>query len=334
MRNPLALLPPVQWSALRHADAFWPNLLLLFYILMSLVVSVLLMATTGWAGWCLGVFMMGHSLIVSAYLIHDLTHQTLFRHPGHNARLGRCLAFLTGACYGEYNELRRKHMRHHVERTDVVAVDYRAWLERHPLVRRIVESLEWCYIPAVDLIMHGLVMVAPFVFSDYRHLRVYTGTMLILRLSIFALLIVYQPAVAAGYAGAQLLMIHVLRLMDMHQHTYDVVYGSVEGHERPDAEYERQHTFSNPLGESVLANLLVLNFGYHNAHHERPTAPWYRLPALHRELAGPQEQTFALADVLRNLHRYRVARVMGGPDKTDGRPGFGGLYGVSFLTTL
>jgi omega-6 fatty acid desaturase (delta-12 desaturase) len=35
-----------------------------------------------------------------------------------------------------------------------------------------------------------------------------------------------------------------------------------------------------------LPNWLVLNFGYHNAHHAKPTAPWYRLPALHRELFG------------------------------------------------
>ena len=335
MKNPLALLPSLSLPELRYADGFWPTTLLLSYISVAVVAGGFLSAQGVLPLWLLGIFFLGHGLIVSAYLIHDLTHQAVFRKPEHNARLGRFLAFVTGACYGSYNDIRLKHMRHHVERTDVVAIDYRAWLARHPLARRIVEALEWAYIPAVDLVMHGLVIAAPFLFEEYRSLRRYTAAMILLRGSAFLLLLILEPAVAFGYVCAYLLMIHVLRLMDMHQHTYDVVYGDTEGHDRPDREFERQNTFSNPLGESRFLNLLVLNFGYHNAHHERPTAPWYRLPELHRELYGSlQNQTFPLRGVLRNLHQYRVARVMGAPDTLAGQPGFGGLYGVSFLTTL
>ena len=335
MKNPLQLLPSLRRPALRYADGVWPTLLLLMYILSSLIFSVWLSASGSLLLWIAGVLLLGHGLTVSAYLIHDLTHQAVFRDPADNARLGRLLAFITGACYGRYNDIRLKHMRHHVERTDVVAVDYRDYLQRHPVLRRLTEALEWAYIPAVDLLMHALVMLAPYLFDEYRDLRRYTTGMMVLRITLFAVIAFTLPAVALAYVCAYLLMIHVLRLMDMHQHTYEVVFGSTDGHDRPDAEYERQNTFSNPLGNSVLLNLLVLNFGYHNAHHERPTAPWYRLPALHRELYGDQDDhTFAIGDVLANVHRYRVARVMGHEEGVAGRPGFTGLYGVSFLTTL
>ena len=37
---------------------------------------------------------------------------------------------------------------------------------------------------------------------------------------------------------------------------------------------EQEHTFSNPLSfKYELPNWLVLNFGWHNAHHLRPTVP-------------------------------------------------------------
>jgi fatty acid desaturase len=53
---------------------------------------------------------------------------------------------------------------------------------------------------------------------------------------------------------------------------------------RGDRVYEQAHTFSNPLSlRHPWVNLFVLNFGYHNAHHAKPTTPWFRLPALHRE---------------------------------------------------
>lgn len=325
----------MQWAGFRHADAFWPSVALLSYIALGYLMGLLLLIQSHPLLWLAGIALTGHVLIVSAYLIHDLTHHTLFRTPAWNNRLGMVLGFITGACYGSYQDLRRKHMRHHVQRADVVAVDYKAWLEKHPALRRVVEALEWCYIPAVDLMMHALVMVAPFVYPQYRGLRRNAVTMFIVRSLLFTGLFLLSPWALVGYAASYMLMIHVLRLMDMHQHTYDVVYGSLEGHARPDAEYERQNTYSNPLGSSPLLNLLVLNFGYHNAHHEQPTAPWYRLPAIHRELYGEQsDHQFDARAVLNNLHKYRVQRVMSDAPLPGEQPGFTGLYGVSFLTTL
>jgi fatty acid desaturase len=83
-----------------------------------------------------------------------------------------------------------------------------------------------------------------------------------------------------------------------------------------------------------------LNFGYHNAHHHRPSVPWYRLPKLHRELHDEHPHAvLPLAALLRTWHRNRVRRVLsndyGAP--SPGRPGadaFVGAHGVSFLTVI
>lgn len=324
-----------QALALRHKDAFVPSSIALAYTLLGYVSGLLLLTQTGIVLWVSGMFLLAHAQIIAAYLIHDLTHNALFTRPQTNERLGVLLAWLTGACYSNYRELRQSHMRHHVQRMDVVAVDYKAWLKKHPVWRRTVEVLEWCYVPAVDLMMHGLVIIAPFIYPHHAYRRGYVLKTLLVRTFLFAILFSISPLALLGYALAYVLMIHVLRFMDMHQHTYDVAYGSVDGHVRPDAEFERQNTYSNPLGKSSLLNLLVLNFGYHNAHHEQPTVPWYRLPALHQRLYGENSaQQLSARELLRNMHKYRVSRVMSEATIDGEAPGFSGLYGVSFLTVL
>ena len=57
-------------------------------------------------------------------------------------------------------------------------------------------------------------------------------------------------------------------------------------------------------------NLLVLNFGYHNAHHADMNLPFYRLPEKHRELTGDDpDDVIPLLSQLRVYHRNRVRRV-------------------------
>ncbi len=113
---------------------------------------------------------------------------------------------------------------------------------------------------------------------------------------------------------------------------------------------EQQHTFSNPISfQYDLPNWLVLNFGFHNAHHLRPTVPWYRLPAYYREhVSDDPASVIPFRQQLKMYARHRVCRVdhQGGPydDVQDvarddylaaGRRGE--LYGgnaVSFLTSF
>ncbi len=110
-----------------------------------------------------------------------------------------------------------------------------------------------------------------------------------------------------------------------------------------DRRYEQASTFTNVVGtDSTVLNLLWLNFGYHNAHHERPTVAWHRLPAYHRELYGEHcAQVVTVRELLGSFHRNRVRRVLapdygrvlpyGAPHRADG---FLGAVGMSFLTAV
>ncbi|MHB9051662.1 MAG: fatty acid desaturase, partial [Thiomonas delicata] len=117
--------------------------------------------------------------------------------------------------------------------------------------------------------------------------------------------------------------------------------GSIPNEKVRDHDYEQHNTYSNldSLGHPWL-NLLLLKFSYHNAHHEKPTVPWYRLPTLHRELyADDGTQVLPMAGLLRGFHRHRVQRVLSddygvvttGADKAQD---FYGAVGVSFLTAV
>jgi len=60
-----------------------------------------------------------------------------------------------------------------------------------------------------------------------------------------------------------------------------------------------------------LLNLLLLNFSYHNAHHERPIEPWYRLPQLHEKLfADAYPQVLPMRSLFAAHHRHRVKRIL------------------------
>jgi fatty acid desaturase len=325
----------------RQADALLPNAAAFAYVLAGYGLGLAaLLAESAWLN-AVGVLLLAHALVIAAYLIHECAHNTLFTDPHHNARLGSALMWLTGACYGRYEDLRHKHFRHHVDRADVVAFDFRPLLPRYRWLLWLMQRLEWCYIPAVDLMMHSLVIVLPFRLAGRRDRRVRVLTVLAIRVALFALLAWVSLKALLLYALAYLLFLHVMRFMDVHQHTYEVW----ETLERPrgaqddrfDRDYEHHNTYSNLISwRHPWLNLLVLNFGYHNAHHVRPTTPWYRLPRLHAELFGDDRaQLLPFARLLRSYHRYRVARVLNGDppgmDVGDGRD-FVGVVGVSFLT--
>jgi fatty acid desaturase len=232
-------------------------------------------------------------------------------------------------------------MRHHTDRADVVAFDFRAILLRHPLRLKTLQALEWAWIPAVDLYMHGLVLTLPFLQADRRALRARVLTVLLVRVGLFALLALVSLKALLLYALAYLLFLHLPRFMDVHQHTYELTE-SLAAVRAPlpdgrDRAYEERNTFSNPVSlRHPWLNLLWLNFGYHNAHHVHPTTPWYALPALHRELYGDScAQALPFAALVRAYARHRVARVLNAdpPDmRVDVPQDFVGVVGVSFLT--
>jgi fatty acid desaturase len=324
----------------RRAGGALPNAVVIAYTVLGWALGIWLL-TRPEALWnALGVLLTAHTLIYSAYLIHDCAHHAIFRSATANDRLGAGMSWINGACLANYAGLKRKHLRHHADRLDIVTFDYRAVLAAAPgWARRLVLLLEWAYIPAVEFVMRGLVIAAP----DVRWRVVVFGS---IRVAAFTALAFVSLKALLLYALAYVLFLNVLRFMDAFQHTYDVFVtrslAAAPADARRDLAYEYANTYSNLIAERhAWLNLLVLNFSYHNAHHVRPGEPWYRLPALHRSLYGEQRdrQVIPCAELLASFHRNRVTRVLAadyGSVATTGdrAAGFLGAVGVSFLTAV
>jgi fatty acid desaturase len=268
----------------------------------------------------LAVFLLAHGMVIAAYLIHECGHNTIFKRNEHNARLGRFLNWITGSCYGTFEDIRYKHFRHHMDNDDAVWWEYEPFFERHPLVYKLTKLLEWFYIPAHELIMHFITVFTSFIIPQRRDQRLRNVIVIVLRGSVFIALAWFYPKAALGYVVAYLILLHVLRLMDSTHHDYGPNPSLFE--ENPPSRFggrgtEQEHTFSCPLSlRFIPLNWLVLNFGFHNAHHSRPTVPWYRLPEHDRKTFGEPAQRFIpFSAQMKMYHRYRVYRVMheGGP---------------------
>jgi fatty acid desaturase len=329
-------------QVMRYNDGFWPNLWALLYVLCSYFAGWALFFKGSVLLYPLGILLLAHGMVIAAYMIHECAHNTIFTNNKLNARLGRILMWFTGSCYGTYEEIRHKHFRHHVDRADVVSFDYRSRIAHFPRLVKVMRALEWMYIPAVEIMMHLLLLILPFTMQNRRHKRKLVITVLVIRGGIFAAVFYVEPAAILLYAIAYMLFLTVMRFMDVHQHTYEIfeTLDQPRGAEakRFNHDYEQRNTFSNMISlQRPWLNLLVLNFGYHNAHHEKPTAPWYRLPGLHQQLFGDDKtQVFPFINLLKSYHQYRVPRMLNADegdmeDLENGRH-FIGVDGVSFLT--
>ncbi len=323
----------------------WPHALALAYTLVGWATGVWLLTRAQPLLNVVGVLLTAHTLVYSGYLIHECVHHCVFATPAANDRLGILMSWLNGACLADYARLKKKHLRHHSDRLDVVTFDYRATLRATaPWVRNFVLGLERAYIPAVELMVRGMIVGAPFYYGTVRE-RVRVVLLLGLRVGLFIWLALLSVKAALLYALAYLIFLTVLRFMDAFQHTYEVFpshsLAPAPADARRNHRYEYENTYSNLLAERwQWLNLLVLNFAYHNAHHERTGEPWYGLPALHRALyAGNDPQVLRFGGLLASYHRHRVTRVLAddyGSVAASGsrESGFIGAVGVSFLTAV
>lgn len=330
----------------RYEDGIIPNTLLLGYIFISYLVGILLIVNPSFVFNLIGLLLLIISLVLSAYVIHEAAHGTIFYSVGANHRCAMVMGWLNGSCFASFADLRRKHMRHHRDRADVITFDYKAFLRAGPSwLRNLVLFLEWAYIPAVEFIMRGYVMILPFIDSTRVADRKRIISVLVLRLLFFTGLAWVSLKALVLYIVAYLIFITVLRFADSYQHTYDAIAilaeGCVPGNKLRDRAYEQNNTYSNLVSVRYpFLNLLLLNFSYHNAHHEKPGVPWYRLPSLHLELYGDvSENIIPMSRLLSGFHKYRVKRILSddygkvtsGLQKADG---FYGAVGVSFLTAI
>lgn len=333
-------------SIWRDEDCAIANGLAFGYVLAGQSLGITLMAWGHAPGWVAGVLLTGHSLVVAGYLIHELAHMGVFRHRKPSIAVGEILSWICGAAYAPFERIQRMHLRHHRDRADVSLFDPRPFIARSSdWFRKLVYALEWCYIPAVELIMHYQVVVRPFInrkFATDRGRVIFVG---ISRLWFFAFLFWLSPWVLLGYACAYMIFLTALFVADAYAHTYE--YYPVEAVNQPvpgdgrDGAYDRAHTYSNLISERwPWLNLLNLNFGYHSAHHDQPSTPWYRLPKLHSEnYAGEAPQVMPYRELWRSFRINRLKRIEAddagsvgsGPGRVDD---FLGVHGVSFLSIV
>ena len=331
--------------SLRRMLNAWPNWLAVAYTLLGWPAGIWLLTRNEIPLNAIGVLLTAHALVVSGYLIHECAHHAIFATPKRNDALGILMSWINGACLADYGRLKKKHLRHHSDRLDVVTFDYRTALNNMPRwLRTVFLALEWAYVPTVEIIMRGMIIATPF----SRGTAAARARMLLLlgvRLAFFAALAFVSLRAVLLYALAYLMFVSVLRFMDAFQHTYDVfATDSLQAapvDPKRDLRYEYENTYSNLIGERYWwLNLLVLNFAYHNAHHVRPSLPWYKLRALHRSLYGEKDrQVIPCRELIGSYHRHRVARVLAqdyGSVASGGNraEGFLGAVGVSFLTAV
>jgi len=329
-------------AVFRYQDGLWPNLLVFSYLALSYCLGLALLLSGSIMPIVIGIFLFAHSMVIAAYLIHECAHNSLFKKNKYHRWLAEVLLWICGSSYSHYEDIRHKHMRHHTDRADVVSFDYRPQVADHPFLLKLISLLEWFYIPAMEIIMHALVIILPFIKKNRRHRRSRVVIVLLLRVLFFYQLASVSVLILLFYPISYMLFLTVMRFMDVHQHTYELfeTLDRKRGEEAKkfDGDFEQKNTYSNLLSiRYPWLNLLVLNFTYHNAHHQQPIRPWYRLPALHKQLyADDQQQVLDFWSLIKSYHRYRVQRIINEDAinltvKKD-QQNFIGVDGVSFLT--
>jgi fatty acid desaturase len=331
---------------MREPEGLLPNSLAIAYAITAQIAGLFLITRNSVPAIAPGILLTAHSMVIASYLIHECAHMTLFRAQALNRRVGELMAWLSGVSYASFERIRHFHIRHHRDRADVARFDYKAFLlARSPLSRRVVYALEWAYIPAIELIMHAQVIAQPFTEARLRPERRRVLLTLVSRAALFSLLFAVHPLSLLWFALAYLLFVSVMSFFDAFHHTFEQYYIDDENAPLPmqgkDRVYEQANTYSNLLSVShPWLNWLTLNFNYHNAHHERASTPWYRLPALHRELYGDEnKQLITFCELLHTFHHNRLCRILDdgygdigeGVDRADR---FVGAHGVSLLTVV
>ncbi len=323
---------------LHQRKLLW-NAIAILYTLGGYVGGIsLLLLPNGWWN-ATGVVLLTHSLILSAYLAHEFMHSTIFERRSWNATFGNLMLWLNGGCYARFDDLARMHIAHHVNRVDFCRFDLATFLKELPApVRSLLLGLEWLYFPSLAFLLRLRTMTAPFWDAERQDERWRATVLLLMRGSLFTLLGLVSPKALLLYLLSYIGMITVLRFVDAFQHTYEVFPVGTALPKR-DRAHEQGNTFSNLVSQRYWwLNLLLLNFGYHNAHHELMKCPWHSLHELDQEIfTGDEVQYITLPELLGNYHRHRISRLYSGQGCAVDEQGnrsletFYGAIEVSFL---
>lgn len=322
-----------------HRDQPLHNTIAILYTLATYLGGIaLILQTSLWLN-TIGVIALTHGLVLSAYLAHEFMHGTIFAAMKWNAAFGTLMLWLNGACYSRFQDLAKMHIAHHVDRVDFCRFHLGQFLNALPgFVRNSLLVLEWLYFPALAFVTRFRSITAPFWIEDRKAERWRVITIAAVRGSLFVLLGMVSMKALLLYFVAYISMIQILRFVDCFQHTYEV-FAIGSALPKRDRAHEQANTFSNLISlKHRWLNMLLLNFGYHNAHHELMKCPWHTLPDLDRAcFAGTEAHYVTLPQLVWNYHRFRVSRIFSGQGSAIDAAGnlnlenfYGGIE-VSFL---
>lgn len=335
---------PTAATLYREREGILPNTLVLAATVLGWTSSFALMGSNVVVLNVLGVVLCVQAMTWAAYLIHEAAHQSVFATTAANRIVGECMNFIAGGSYASFERIKHMHIRHHRDRADLACFDRKDLLRRRPSLRRALERAEWAYVPATEILSHLQVVWRPFFVASQRPYLARSAAMLVIRGTLLAALGTWSLRALLLYGVAYLLLLHVLGFFDAFHHTFDQYFVAASepvSRQGRDHAYEQANTYSNVMSRRwPWLDWMVLNFGYHNAHHERVAVPWYRLPRLHRELFGDAHRcVIPLSQLFITWHRNRVRRVDSddyGVPAAEGRRAdhFVGAHGVSFLTVV
>ncbi|MEG3437143.1 fatty acid desaturase [Pannus brasiliensis CCIBt3594] len=338
------LQPLIQKYAHQRLDRW--NILGILYIVFTYLSGILLFFSSDLLVNFFGVILLTHSLILSAYMTHEFIHNTVFKNKTANQIFSNLMLWINGSCYFGFSELQKLHIAHHRDKVDISPFNSAEFLDRTPF-KPVILALEWFHFPSIALWLRGRQIFLPFFREDLQQARVSVFTFLAIRVTLFSILAYFSIKALFLYFISFIGMVIVLQFMDAFQHTYEVI--STEQSPETiativrsrDSIYEQENTFSTLLSRRFwLLNLLLLNFGYHNAHHAIMNCPWYNLRRLDEELY-PRESAyhFTFFPLLKNYHRFRIRRLFEGQGKAiesdrQTLEQFYGAIGVSFLVPV
>ena len=327
----------------RHHRNIWLNTIVLGYIIGGYLLSLFLITANIWWSNLLGVVLLAHTLTWSAFFAHEFFHNNIFSNSLLNIVFGEITLFLTGSCYQRFKDLARHHIAHHVRRADFSPFhpfsmsDFLRSLPKP--VQKLIVSLEWLCIPALNLLFRWMIALAPFLSKNRRDERGRNAGLLILRGSLFLLWAIYSPKAVILYFLSYVVFLNVIQFSECFQHTYSAFH--IESKvPKYSQEYDENHTYSLGLPKywSWLSLPIFLNNNYHNAHHRLMSCPWYLLPRLNDELYPKQySQWIAVPKLLKNYFHYRVYRLFHGQGNVEKTAQgleidqFSGASGMSFM---
>lgn len=316
------------------------NSIAVVYTFVAYFNSIYLLTLESLAINIVGILLLSHSLVYSAYLCHECMHGTIFKGRRGNTVFGTAMLWLNGGCYYGFKPLMLQHIAHHVDRVDVFTFDIpNAIKEQKPLILRGILVLEWLYFPIVAFLVRWRWVVNSWLNANSYKDRARLSFIFITRTFLWIGIGWLSWKALLFYFISYINMIHVLRFFDAFQHTYEA-FPPGEKLPRRDAEHEQKNTFSNLVSTRYpLLNVLFLNFGYHNAHHAVMKCPWHILPDLDRDLTSTRKDNYIpLSAQVLNYHRFRITRLLEGQGKTalesksEPYEQFYGAVDVSFLT--